>query len=330
MQYTRRKMLTKVGAALALLNTGLGARAQDQDNPEGKLVYGFASGSIASLMGDMLLDHLRQEHVARLKMSYMPGNGSRLAQEFVKRAPPDGGTLALVSSTSLTLFSQLYGKRLNYEVKDFTPIAPLYAFTRMLIVGTAVPASVKTVDDYMKWVQLNPTQSHIGVSAIGSGSHFAAMMLAQSRDTVLRPVTYRGTGAALKDMVSGNLPAAFVLTDQNTQLLESGQIRVLGVTSEGRWPTWPDVPTLKEQGVADCALSEWHGVLGPVNMDPAKVHALNLGIRRALRQDNMVAAARKVGLKLIDVDPAQFSDMVAKDVEQWRKAVSVTRFHGLE
>jgi len=328
MQYTRRKILTKAGAALALLNTGLGARAQD--TPEGKLVYGFASGSIAGLMGDLLLDHLRQDHVARLKMNYLPGNGSRLAQEMVKSAPPDGGTLALVSSTSITLFSQVYGKRLNYEVKDFTPIAPLYSFTRMLIVGTAVPSSVKTVDDYMRWVQLNPTQSHIGVSAIGSGSHFAAMMLAQSRDMVLRPVTYRSTGAALKDLVSGNLPAAFVLTDQNTQLIDSGKIRVLGLTSDGRWPNWPDVPTLKEQGVPSCALAEWHGVLGPTNMDPGKVHALNVGIRRALRQDDMIATARKVGLKLLDLDPAQFAELIAKDAEQWRKTVQLTGFHGLD
>jgi tripartite-type tricarboxylate transporter receptor subunit TctC len=236
----------------------------------------------------------------------------------------------MISSTSLTLYTQVYGKRLNYEVKDFVPIAPLYAFTRVLIVGPSVPASVKSVDDYMKWVQLNPTQSQIGVSAIGSGSHFAAMMLAQSRDMVLRPVTYRGTGTALKDMLTGNLPAAIVLTDQNTQLIESGQIRVLGVTSNGRWPNWPDVPTLQEQGVPDCALSEWHGVFGPVNMDPAKVQSLNIGIRQALRQDNMIAAARKVGLKLLDMDPGQFSEFVAKDVAQWRQALSVTRFHPVE
>lgn len=323
-------MLVQTSAALTLLTTRPGARAQGVNTPEGKLVYGFSSGSIASLMGDMLLEHLRQSNVANLRMTYMPGNSSRLAHETGKRANPDGRSLLLASSTSITLFSQIYGKRLNYEVKDFTPIAPLYAFTRMLVVGTCVPASVKTVDDYMKWVQLNPTQSNVGISAIGSGSHFAVMQLAQSRDTVLRPVTYRGTGGAMKDLVTGNLPAAIILADQNTQHLESGQIRVLAVTSTGRWPTWPDVPTLKELGVPECAFSEWHGVLGPLGMDPAKVQSLNMGIRRALRQDNMVTAARRVGLSLLDMDTAQFSELIAKDAEQWRRVFGVTHFHGLE
>lgn len=329
MQYTRRKMLAHTGAAFTLLSAR-GVQAQDTDNPEGKLVYGFASGSVASLMGDLLTDHLRHAHLANLRMSYLAGNGSRLAQEAIKRTAPDGHNLLMASSTSITLFSQVYGKKLNYSVKDFTPIAPLYAFTRMLVVGTAVPTGVKSVDDYVRWVQANPTQSNIGVSAIGAGSHFAAMLLAQSREMVLRPVTYRGTSAALKDLASGNLPAAIILTDQNTQLIESGQIRVLGVTSDGRWPTWPDVPTLKEQGVPECTISEWHGVFGPVGMDPVKVQTLNLGIRRALRQDDMVTAARRVGLKLLDMDTAQFTDHVAKDMEQWRRALSITRFHAME
>lgn len=330
MKYTRRNMLIRTGASLAMFNANLGLQAQEVPNAEGKLVYGFAAGSVASLMGDMLLDHLRQDHVANFKMNYMPGNGSRLAHEFVKNASPDGNTLVLASSTSLTLFPYIYGKRLNYEVKDFTPIAPLYSFTRMLIVGTSVPTSVKTLDDYMKWVIANPTQSHIGVSAIGSGSHFAAMLLAQSRDTVLRAVTYRGTGGALKDLVSGDLPAAIILADQNTKYLETGQVRVLAVTSAGRWPTWPDVPTMKEQGVSDCAISEWHSILAPAGMDPNKVQTLNLAIRRALRQDDMVTAARRIGVSLVDMDTAQFSNLIAADQDQWHRATRLTRFHGLE
>lgn len=328
MQYTRRRMLTQTGAALALLNTGLGLRAEGTTNTEGRLVYGFASGSVASLMGDLLLDNLREDGVANLRMQYMPGNGSRIAHESIKQATPDGNSLLMVSSTSLTLFSQIYGKRLHYEVQDFTPIAPLYAFTRLLVVGTCVPASVKTLDDYMKWVQANPTQSNIGVSAIGSGSHFAATQLGQSRDIVLRPVTYRGTDSALKDMASGNLPAAIIVTDQNSGLIEAGKVRVLAVTSANRWPTWPDVPTLKELGVPDGSLSEWHGVFGPAGMDPAKVQALNQGIRRALQKNNMVVAAKKVGLLLLDMDPMSFSTVVANDMDQWRRAVTATHFRG--
>jgi tripartite-type tricarboxylate transporter receptor subunit TctC len=326
MLMNRRAALVRGGALLAALQAPTVTRATAL---KGRLIYGFTGGGVASIVGDALTDALRDNGIADLKMAYLPGNGSRQAQEAVRAAAPDGATLLFNSSTSITLFPWLY-KRLNYDIKDFTAIAPLYSFTRIFAVGPRVPMSVQTIADYVTWVQANPSHANVGIPAIGSGAHFVVSALAQARNVVLRPVAYRGSAASAKDLGGGSLPAAVTMIGQSADLFAAGVLRPLAVASPARWPSLPQVPTLSEQGVPDCEVTEWHGVMGPAQMDQVLVKRLSEGIRHAVRQGPTRQWIDKLGLGATDVSPSEYTDMLQKDAARWQKTVQKTRFSATE
>lgn len=324
MSLTRRQMMVHSAAALSAWHTPVFSQTQP-----GRLIYGYASGGVATQVGDALTDTLRQRHHGDWRMQYLPGNGSRAAQETVKTAAPDGQTLLYGSSTSVTLFPALY-KRLNYTAQDYTPIAPLYAFPRIFAVGPRVPTAIKTIDDYIAWVQTNPSLANVGIPAIGSGAHFVVSVLSQAKNTVLRTVAYRGSSASAKDLSGGSLPAAVTMLGQSPELFASGVLRPLAVATPLRWPSLPGVPTLKEQGVEHCEVTEWHGVLAPAGMPEARTATLEAAMRDALQHPPVRDVILQLGLKPMDMGSAEFARHIAQDQAHWRDLVQRTRFSATE
>ncbi|MEK8049635.1 tripartite tricarboxylate transporter substrate-binding protein [Ideonella sp. DXS22W] len=327
----RRESLRRLAALALPLTSGVSLRAHAQSaaGDGGQIVYGFSEGGVATAIGNSLAEALSAPPLGRMGFRHMPGSGGRLAHELVKRAAPDGRSLLYASSSSLTLMPHLF-RKLGYTLEDYRAVAPLYEFTRSFTVGPRVPAAVQTLDDYVRWVQQDPTQAIYGVPAMGSASHLVGMLVSRSRNLTLRPNAYRGSASLIKDLVSGAVPAGLTIVGQNLDDFRSGKLRSLGVSSAEAWPGLPSVPTLLQQGVADCAIVEWHGLLGPATLPPELAQAIQSRVAQYQSSDAVRRLAEAQSLRMVNLAPQDFHEYVQADATRWARIVQQTRFTAQE
>ena len=194
----------------------------------------------------MLAEALRGAYASTVLVENKPGASARIAVEFVKNAEPDGSVMLFTPDFPMTLYPHSF-KSLSYDpLKDFTPVGP--ATTSMLCynVGPAVPASVKTLTDYVQWCKANPDKANYGTTSAGATPHFAGVMLSNELKVTLNPVHYRGGAPALQDVVGGHIPMSVNPLSEALPLHQSGTVRALAVRQRSRF--MPDVPTAKEAG----------------------------------------------------------------------------------
>ncbi|MDT7834255.1 tripartite tricarboxylate transporter substrate-binding protein [Aquabacterium sp. OR-4] len=325
----RRSLLGRLAALAAGTCPGWAAAQAAAGSEAGQIIYGFSEGGVATTVGLALAEALSGTSQGRMVFRHTPGSGGKLAHDQVRRAAPDGRTLLYASSSSLTLMPHLY-RKLGYALDDYRAVSPLYEFTRSFTVGPRVPEAVRTLDDYVRWVMQDPAQAAYGVPAIGSAAHLAGMLVARARDVTLRPTPYRGSATLIKDLVSGSLAAGLTIVGQNLDDFRSGRLRSLGVSSAERWPSLPGVPTLLEQGVADCAIVEWHGLLGPAALPLPVAQALQQRVARFMASEAMQREATAQSLKVIALAPEAFQQYIQSDSARWAQVVQKTRFSAQE
>ena len=205
---------------------------------------------------------MRGAYAPTVLVENKPGASARLAVEYVKNAEPDGSVMLFTPDFPMTLYPHSF-KSLSYDpLKDFTPVGP--ATTSMLSynVGPAVPASVKTLGDYVQWCKANPDKASYGTTSAGATPHFAGVMLSNEAKVPMNPVHYRGGAPAMQDVVGGHIPASVNPISESMPLHKAGTIRILAVTGAKRSQFLPDVPTMKEQGY-DVVVESWLGVFLP-------------------------------------------------------------------
>ncbi len=213
----------------------------------GRVLWGFQAPLSFTNLLDAILVGMQGRYRPDLgsRLVLMPGHSGALAAETVLRAPADGSTVLVAPSAFLTLLPATRTLA-DDPVDHLVPVAGLGESTVAFIVGPAVPATVRTMDDYIRWVQVNPVLSTYGVPGLGTAMHFVAREVAATAGISLKAVDYRGPPAVLDDVVSGAVPAAFTVMPPAELLDKSPKVRMLAVASDRRWPGLPDVPTLTE------------------------------------------------------------------------------------
>ena len=170
------------------------------------MIVGFPAGGGTDVTARVLAEALRGAYASTVLVENKPGASARIAVEYVKNAEPDGSVMLFTPDFPMTLYPHSF-KSLSYDpLKDFTPVGP--ATTSMLSynVGPAVPASVKSLGDYVQWCKANPDKASYGTTSAGATPHFAGVMLSNESKVTLNPVHYRGGAPALQDVVGGHIP----------------------------------------------------------------------------------------------------------------------------
>ena len=170
----------------------------------------------------MLAEALRGAYASTVLVENKPGASARIAVEYVKNAEPDGSVMLFTPDFPMTLYPHSF-KSLSYDpLTDFTPVGP--ATTSMLSynVGPAVPASVKTLGDYVQWCKANPDKASYGTTSAGATPHFAGVMLSNEAKVPMNPVHYRGGAPALQDVVGGHIPASVNPISESMPLHQAG------------------------------------------------------------------------------------------------------------
>lgn len=317
----RRKWLaTAAGAALAT-SASWAAHAQSLDTA--RIVCGFPAGGTADVMSRRVAEKLNTTAYVRSAgvVDNKTGASGRIAVETVKFAVPDGTTLLLTPHSILTVAPGIY-KKLSYD--PFTDLAPVSlgaTFSHGLAVGPVVPATVRTVADYLAWAKAHPDLASYGSPAAGSIPHFIGALLARNSGVDLRHIPYRGSVPGITDVIGGQLASMFTPVGDFVPNAKAGKLRILATSGPKRTPFTPDVPTFVEQGFGYIDFDEWYGFYAPAKTPAAVVAAASASINQALRDPAVIDSLAVFGLVAGGSTPDVLGRMTRDEYERWMPIV---------
>ncbi|MFC5520291.1 Bug family tripartite tricarboxylate transporter substrate binding protein [Polaromonas jejuensis] len=324
MTISRRHLIQTSGAAALLASIGRQAWAQAIEST--KVIAGFAPGGTADIVSRRVADKLHPGYAKSAVVENKTGAGGQIAVQFVKTAAPDGATVLLTPMSMLGIYPHTY-KKLPYDpVADLTPVSAAAVFDYGFAVGPMVPASVKTVPEFLAWCKANPSLANFGSPAAGSSPHFIGALLGRAGNVDLRHVAFRGTQPAVLDMVGGQIAAVSGPTGEFTQQVAAGKCRLLSTSGPKRSKFTPNTPTLREQGFKDMAFTEWFGFFLPAKAPQDVVQRLNAAIRTALASQDVIDGLAMSFLEVMPTSPAQLAAMLKADTELWGPLVKAVGF----
>jgi tripartite-type tricarboxylate transporter receptor subunit TctC len=254
------------------------------------------------------------------------GAGGQIAIQGVRTMAPDGATLLQTPMSMLGIYPHIYRKLPYDPVADLSPVSLGCTFDFGFAVGPAVPASVKTIADFLAWCKANPDKANYGSPAAGSVPHFIGVLLGRQGGVDLKHVPYRGTQPAILEMVGGQIQAVSGPIGEFTQHVAAGKCRLLAATGASRSRFAPDTPTLVEQGLRDMAFSEWFGFYLPGKAPADVVQRANAALRAALADKETVDGLAVMGLEAKSSTPAELAALLEADTRRWGPIVKSIGF----
>ena len=323
---TRRQFVQSAAAFGALSALPLALRAQGFEAP--KIINGFPAGGTADATSRRIGERLGGTAYAKTPavVENKPGAGGRIACEVVKAANPDGATLLLTPYSCTALYPHIYSKLPYDPFKDFVPVSIAAVMTHALTVGPMVPASVKTLKDFLAWAKADPGKASYGSPAAGSTPHFLAALLGINAGVDLRHAPYRGSAPAVADLVGGNLAATSTPTGDALAFHRAGKVRILATSGAQRTPFTPDVPTYAEQGFAELTTEEWFGFYAPARTPAGVVTNANAAINAALKEKTVIDALALMGLVARGSTPAEMDKSQRDEHTRWGPLVKKIGF----
>jgi tripartite-type tricarboxylate transporter receptor subunit TctC len=324
---TTRRQFVQSAASFGVLSALSGAlRAQGFEAP--KIVVGFPAGGTADQCSRLVADRLGGGAYAKTPgvVENKVGAGGRIACDTVKAAKPDGATLLLTPYSMMSIYPHIY-TRLSYDpFRDFAPVSIVAVMTHALSVGPLVPASVKTVRDYLAWARANPDKASYGSPAAGSTPHFLAALLGLNNGVDLKHVPYRGSLPAVADMIGGTLASASTPTGDAVANDKAGKIRILATSGASRSPFAPEVPTYAEQGFPELTADEWFGIYAPARTPDNVVANASAAINAALKDKAVVDGLAVSALLARGSTPAEMDKSQKDEHTRWGPIVKKIGF----
>ncbi|GIX25654.1 MAG: hypothetical protein KatS3mg122_2885 [Caldimonas sp.] len=322
---TRRQFVQASTGAAAL---GLLGQTQAQPVEQPKFLYGFPPGSSGDIVARRVAERMAGTPYARNQaiVENKAGAGGRIALEALRQAAPDGATLCLSPFSATAVYPHIY-TRLGYDpVNDFVPVSIAALMFHGLAVGPLVPASVKSVKDYLAWAKAHPKDANYGSPAAGSTPHFIGALLGLNNGVDLKHVPYRGSVPGVTDLVGGQIASMVTPSGDFIAHHRAGKLRVLATSGSRRSPFLPDVPTFAEQGFPDLVVEEWFGFYAPARTPATMVAAANAAINQALKDPAVIEALGTVGLIAQGSTPQEMAVSQKREFERWGPLVKKIGF----
>jgi tripartite-type tricarboxylate transporter receptor subunit TctC len=313
----RRHLLHLAAGAAALPAVSRVARAQVYPSRPVRIVVGFPAGGsfdvVARLFGQWLSERLGQPFIVENRS----GAGGNIGTEVVVNAQPDGYTLLLVNDTH-AVNATLYEK-LNFNfIRDIAPIASIASVPNVMQVNPAVPAH--SVSEFIAYAKANPGKINMASGGNGTPAHVSGELFKIMAGVNMLHVPYRGGAPAIADLIGGQVQVMFPNIPQTIEILKSGKLRPLGVTTATRLDVLPEVPTVGET-VPGYETIGWIGLGAPRRTSAQLIGRLNSEIQRALDDPKIKARLTDLGVTRVSGSPADFGKLIADETEKWGKVI---------
>ena len=298
-----------------------GAQGRFPDRPITLLVP-FGPGGIADLTARAVAEHMGKALGQPVVVENKPSAGSIVASQAVATARPDGHTLLLMSNgnaVSVGLF-----KKLPYDtLKDFAPITTLGYFDIGLFV--AAGSRFATLRDALAFAKANPGKLNVGTITPGSTQHLSAKLFETVAGVDVLVVPYKGSPAVLSALRSGEIDIAFEIVGPMVPQVSAGVIKALAVSSDKRNPALPEVPTVRQAGVAGYNVASWNALAAPAGTPPEVIDKLGRAAREALASSAVQVRLGKLGMRLQGSTPAELQALLGSEIERWGAVIRAAK-----
>jgi tripartite-type tricarboxylate transporter receptor subunit TctC len=307
--------------AAALLALPLGAAAQSYPAKPVRVFIGYAAGSSTDIVGRVMADRLGAYWKQSVIVENRGGAAGNLAADATAKSPGDGYTLLFAQNGLAISAAALPNLPFSAE-RDLVPLAPVAATPHILIVGPDFPA--KNVQELIARAKANPGKLSFASSGIGNSDHLCGELFNMMAGIQAIHVPYKGGAPAVQDVLPGRVDYYFAGMPVGLPLATSGRARALGVTSKGRYPAAPDVPTIAEQGLSQYEATLWQGFFAPVSISPELGARIARDVEAVLKEPETRANLAKVGVALFEDNQANFIRFFHADIEKWKNLVKST------
>jgi tripartite-type tricarboxylate transporter receptor subunit TctC len=303
-------MLVKAAIAACAVALASFAHAQPFPSKPVHIVVPFPPGGGTDSLARIMQPQLQKAWGQPVIVENKPGAAGQIGAEFVATAPPDGHTLMMSSTASLTA----------KNVSRFAPVTLVSASPYVVVVHPKVPAA--NVRELIDYARRNPGKLSFGSSGTGAASHLSAELFKSLAGIDMLHVPYKGTGQALTDLLAGQIEVMFAPGETVMPHVQSGRLRALAVTSAQRAKPLPDLPTVAESGLPGYEAIGWFGLLAPAATPAETVARLSRDANRVLEDPEVRQKMLVMGAEPSGNTPQAFAAFIRDDMAKWARLMA--------
>jgi tripartite-type tricarboxylate transporter receptor subunit TctC len=308
-----RRLALGLFAGAALLATP--AAAQTYPSRVVKMVVPYPAGGPTDVIARIVAEELGRDLGQNVVVENLAGASGAVGTRTVAKAEPDGYTI--IFGNNQTHGNNMFLlKEPGYDaVRDFAPLAGAGAFEHVFVVKNDLPA--KTILELIALAKKDPGKLNYGSTGVGSGSHLATELFMTRTGIQMTHVPFRGAAPLVTDIMGGRIDVSNSTLPSVLGQFQAGQMRAIGIASPKRNPQAPDVPTLREQGIANADAESWAAFFAPANTPKPILDRLSGAIMAILNKPEVKERITKLGFTLNVRDPEAFKPYLAQEIQTW-------------
>ena len=310
-----------VFAVLIAITTAVPSLAQAPAWPARplKLVIPFPSAGATDTLGRTLAQKLGDALGQPVVVDNKPGAGGAIGSDIVAKAPADGYTMLMATTSTHSIGPGLNPKLPYNAEKDFIPVVWVANSTNILIAAPTLPVS--NVAELVAFARAHPGQVNFASSGTGTIVHLTGELFASMAGVTITHVPYKGTALAIPDLMSGQVSIMFDNIVSALPYVKSGKVKALGISGAKRSPLVPDVPTIAQSGVPGFISDTYFGVFVPAGTPREVVNRLNTEINRIVASPEFRDKLASLGAEPVGGSPEQFAAEIRNESAKWAKVI---------
>jgi tripartite-type tricarboxylate transporter receptor subunit TctC len=314
----RRRFLHLATGAAALPAAPRLALAQSYPSRPVKLIVTVPAGGSPDIIGRLIAQWLSQKLGQSFVVENKPGASTNIGTELALKAAPDGGTLLLAMSSNAINPSLFHHLNFNF-MRDAEPVASIATIPLVLDLNPGVPA--KTVAEFIALAKSSPGKLNLASGGSGTPLYVAGALFKMMADVKLTDVIYQGEGAAMPDLLSGQVQAMFGVMPASLGYIKGGKLRPLAVTSTQRQELLPGVPAMAEF-LPGYEANGWYGIVAPKGTPRPVIETLNKQVNAALADEATRKRFTDLGCNVFSGTPEDFKKFIDAETAKWAKVVA--------
>ena len=306
-----------ISVSAAYAQPAPGGAIGDYPNRPIRAVVPLAPGGGTDMVGRLVAAKLGELLGQQIVVDNRGGGGGVVGTDLVAKATPDGYTILVGSITTNAVNPVLY-KKLPYDhIRDFAPISLIGTVPNALVVHASMPA--KNMKEFLAYAKANPGKINYGSAGLGSAPHLSMELIRSMTGVTMTHVPYKGAGAAVADVLGGQIQALCSSLAGLLPHIRSGRVRALGVTTTRRNAQLPDVPTIAESGIPGYEVTIWYALFAPGQTPKPILARLNAETVKALHSPDLKERLTLQGLEVTSSTTGELMALVKSETAKWAK-----------